>query len=230
MKLPPPAQPLIWPLLAWSTLALAAIMAPAGALLALASGTAPAPLMPAAAPVLAVGLMGAGMMGAAAVGRFGIGILLALLAGAGLLLFARELGMAPLHDPLAVGTAMTAACVSFAARGALFARSAGGKGWLVAALVVAGEAGVLAMASARPGALPDWLLALLPAQWASTAIRSALSGVGAGAASPALVALVGTAAATLLVSRLWPRRWPYLVMFTTWLVLSAFVYLGPSPL
>jgi hypothetical protein len=75
-----------------------------------------------------------------------------------------------------------------------------------------------------PGALPGWLLALLPAQWASMAIRSALIGPGTPAAIAALFALGGTAAATLLVARLWPKRWPYLIMFTTWLGFSALVW------
>jgi hypothetical protein len=195
-------------------------------MLLLADATAPAPLVLAGAPILAVGLMGAGMIGAAADGRFWIGVLLAIIAGAGLLLLARGLGLPSLRDPLSIGLAISAACVSFAARGALFARSAAGKGWLIAVLVVMGEAAILATASARPGTLPDWLLALLPAQWASMAIESAVTGTGALAASAALVALIGTAAATLLVARLWPRRWPYLVMFTTWLGLSALVYHG----
>ena len=227
MKFLPQAQPLTWPLLAWSSLALAGIVAPAGAMLLIIEATNPASLVLAGAPILAVGLMGAGMIGAAAAGRFWVGILLAVLAGAGLLLFAHVLGMPPLQDPLSIGLAMATACVSFAARGALFARSAAGKGWLIAVCVVAGEAGILATALARPGALPDWLLALLPAQWANMAIQSALTDTGARAANWALVALVGTATATLLVARLWPRRWPYAVMFTAWLGLSALVYLRP---
>ncbi|QDH35237.1 hypothetical protein E2E27_13455 [Porphyrobacter sp. YT40] len=95
---------------------------------------------------------------------------------------------------------------------------------MIAVFVVAGEAAILATAAARPEALPEWLLALLPAQWASMAIAGAWTGMGAGLAGAALVALAGTAAATLLVARLWPRRWPYLVMFTAWLALSALVY------
>jgi hypothetical protein len=74
--------------------------------------------------------------------------------------------------------------------------------------------------------LPDWLLALLPAQWASAAIQTALAGTGLRAAIPELLALTGTAMATLLVTRLWPRRWPYLIMFTAWLGLSALVLAG----
>ena len=41
---------------------------------------------------------------------------------------------------------------------------------------------------------------------------------------PALIALAGTAATTLLAARLWLHRWPYLLMFTAWLGLSALVY------
>ena len=81
--------------------------------------------------------------------------------------------------------------------------------------VVGGEAAMLLTAWVMPGALPDWLLVLLPAQWASMAIQSAMGGNGILAASSALIALGGTAAATLLVWRLWPRRWPYAIMFTT---------------
>ncbi|WP_086608265.1 hypothetical protein [Erythrobacter donghaensis] len=178
----------------------------------------------AGAAILAVGLMGAGIIGAAAAARFWIGIVLALLAGAGLLLLAQVIGMPPLQDPLWTGLAIAAASFSFAARGALFARSAAAKGWLIAVFVVAGEAAILATASARPGTLPEWLLALLPAQWASMAIAGAWTGTGADVAGAALIALAGTAAATLLVANLWPRRWPYLVMFSAWLALSALVY------
>ena len=83
-------------------------------------------------------------------------------------------------------------------------------------------------AAAMPGALPGWLLALLPAQWASAAIQTTLTTSGAGVALSELIALAGTAAATLLVAALWPRRWPYLVMFTTWLGLSALVWHFPA--
>jgi hypothetical protein len=71
------------------------------------------------------------------------------------------------------------------------------------------------------------LLTLLPAQWASTAIQTALTGTGTRAASSALLALGGTAATTLLVAALWPRRWPYLLMFTAWLGMSALVWQRP---
>ena len=90
--------------------------------------------------------------------------------------------------------------------------------------VVLGEASVLLIAFVFPGALPNWFLALLPAQWASIALQTALFGTGTVAALPVLVALAGTAATTLLARRLWLKRWPYLLMFTTWLALSALVY------
>ncbi len=179
--------------------------------------------------ILAVALMGVGMLAAAATGRMRTGIALALATGAGLMLLARATGLPALAHLLPAGVAMAFAGVSFAARGALFARSAGARGWWIALFVVAGEAAMLATAAARPGALPEWLLALLPAQWASAALRTALAGTGTLAAGSELLALGGTAAATLLVARLWPRRWPYLVMFCTWLALSALVLHRPAP-
>jgi hypothetical protein len=189
----------------------------------------PTPLTLVASPILAVGLMGVGMIGAAAAGRLWVGVLLALLTGAGLIVLAQAMGLPPLPHPLSTALAMLVASVSFAARGALFARSAGARGWWIAVFVVAGEAAILATASAMPGALPAWLLVLLPAQWASTAIETALTGTGTAAASSPLIALAGTAAATLLVALLWPRRWPYLIMFTAWLGLSALVWHRPAP-
>lgn len=182
-----------------------------------------------AAPLLAVGLMSVGMIGAAVAGRLWIGVGLAVLTGAGLIVLARALGLPPLPHPLSIGLAVLVASISFAARGTLFARSAGARGWWIAVFVVAGEAAILATAYAMPGALPAWLLVLLPAQWASTAIQTALAGTGTAAASSPLIALAGTAAATLLVARLWPRRWPYLIMFTAWLALSALVWHRPAP-
>ena len=179
--------------------------------------------------ILAVGLMGVGMIAAAAARRLWIGVLLALLAGAGLILFARALGMPPLPHPFSTGLAVIISSFSFAARGALFARTASGKGWWIAVFVVAGETAMLVTASALPGALPDWLLVLLPAQWASIALQTALIGTGTRAASSALLALAGTAAVTLLVVRMWPRRWPYVLMFTAWLGLSALVWCRPAP-
>lgn len=217
-------QPPTWPFLAWSCVALAGIVAPAMAMLLLVNAPTPVSLVLVVGPILAVGLMGAGMIAAAAAGRLWVGMLLSVLTGAGLILLARALGMPTLPSPLSIGLAVLIASISFAARGALFARSAAGKGWWIAVFVVAGEAAVVLTASARPGMLPDWLLALLPAQWANLAIQSALTGTVTGAASSALIALGGTALATLLVARLWPRRWPYLIMFTAWLGLSALVY------
>ena len=220
----PPAQPPVWPLLVWLTVGSAGIAAPALALVLLADPSACAPLAALAGAVLAVGLMGAAMIAAAASGSLWIGLALALLAGAGLIGLAHMLGMPSLPHPLSTGLAIAIASFSFAARGALFARSASDKGWLVAVAVVAGEAAILVTASAAPDALPTWLLVLLPAQWASAAIQATLTGPGAFAASAALLALAGTAAATLLVAWLWPRRWPYLVMFTAWLGFSALVW------
>lgn len=176
------------------------------------------------APVLAVGLMGAGMISAAIAGRFRVGVIAALLNGAGLVLLALALGLPAFGDPLAAVLAAVIASVSFAARGSLFALSAAPRGWWVALAIVAGEAAVLLTAIAMPGAWPGWVLALLPAQWATIVLQSALTGTGTRLAAAALIALAGTAAATALVTRLWPRRWPYLVMFTTWLGLSALVW------
>jgi hypothetical protein len=48
---------------------------------------------------------------------------------------------------------------------------------------------------------------------------------GAAASAPAAAA----SAVTLLVARLWPRRWPYGLMFTAWLGLSALVWHRPGP-
>ncbi|WP_373487371.1 hypothetical protein [Blastomonas sp.] len=223
------AQPLSWPILAWLSVALAGVAAPVLAMLLLVDAHGSAPLALVCGPIVAVGLMGVGMIAAAADGRLWIGVLLALLTGAGLILLARALGTPPLPHPLSTGLAVIIASISFAARGTLFARSASDKGWLIAIAVVAGEVAFLSTALALPDTLPDWLLALLPAQWASIAIQTALTGTGTRAASSALFALAGTAAATLLVARLWPRRWPYLLMFTTWLALSALVWYRPGP-
>lgn len=197
-------------------------------MLLLVCGPAPTSLTLVGGPILAVGLMGAAMIGSAAAGRLWIGIFLALLSGAVLIMLARSLDMPPLIHPFSTGLAVLIASISFAARGTLFARSASDKGWLIAVSVVAGEAAVVATALALPDALPDWLLVLLPAQWASIAIQTALTGAGTRAAISALFALAGTAAATLLVAWLWPRRWPYAVMFAVWLGLSALVWYKPA--
>lgn len=221
MNAPPLLPPVVTPRAAWLTAGLAGFAIPALAL-ALLGGAA-------AGPVLAVGLMGAGMIAGAIAGRLWIGIALALLAGAGLMALALARGMPGPGDPLAACLALVIASLSFAARGALFARSGGARGWWIALAVVGGEAAMVATAAADPAALPGWLLALLPAQWATTAIGTALAGSGVLAAGPVLLALGGTAATTLLVALLWPRRWPYLVMFSAWLGLSALVYHHPPP-
>ncbi len=169
------------------------------------------------------------MIAAAAAGRLWIGVLLALLAGVGLMQLARALGMPALPHPVSTGLAVVIASVSFAARGALFSRAIPKYPWAMALFVVAGEASMLFVAAADPDVLPAWLLVLLPAQWASTAIQTALTGTGTRAASSALFALAGTAASTLVVARLWPRRWPYLLMFTAWAGLSALVWYQPGP-
>ncbi len=190
----------------------------------LTSGSATSPLASISGPVLAVGLMGAGMIGAAAAGRLWIGVALALMSGTGLIVLALALGMPPLPHPLAIAAVACISSLSFAARGALFAVSAAGRGWWIAVFVVAGEAAIVVTALVSPDALPDWLLVLLPAQWASLAIQSAFAGANARLAGAALIALAGTAASTLVVARLWPRRWPYAIMFTAWLGLSALVW------
>lgn len=200
--------------LPWLVVGLSGIAMPFAALMML-DGT--------RAPIIALGLMATGMIGAAVAGSFRTGIVVALVAGVGLFVMALALGLGARPDPVWLGAALVIASASFAARGALFARSAGAIGWWIALAIVAGEGAILATALALPGTLPPWLLALLPAQWAATALAAALGGAGSPVAAMSLLALGGTAAATLLVARLWPRRWPYLVMFTAWLALSALV-------
>ncbi len=209
---------------AWAVALLAGVAMPAALLLAGPVGVAGV-----GAPVLAAGLMGIGLIGTAAAGRFWPGFGIAVLAGLGLVLLLRGAGFGPLPHPFSTGLAVLVACLSFAARGALFARALGGRGWLMALFVVAGEAATLVATATLPGLLPPWLLALLPAQWASMALSTALLGTGTRAASSALFALAGTAAATLLVASLLPRKWPYAIMFTTWLALSALVMHRPVP-
>jgi hypothetical protein len=229
MKLVSRAQPLASPILAWFTVVMIGVAAPALTMLWLANASASTAMVAVSGPIMAVGLMGTGMIAAAAAGSLRTGVLLALLTGAGLMMLAWLTGMAPPPHPLSTAVAIVIACTSFAARGALFARSASDKGWWIAVFVVTGEVAILATALALPDALPGWLLALLPAQWASMAIQTLLIGDSIFAASSALLALAGTAAATLLVVGLWPRRWPYLVMFTAWLGFSALVWHYPSP-
>ena len=209
--------------MAWAVAGVAGAAAPALALLVLAGAADRLGFAQRAAPVVAVGLMASGMIAAAAAGRLRTGVLAAGKVGAGLVLIALALGRTAAGNLPGAAIAIAVASTSFAARGTLFARSAGARGWWIALAVVAGEAAMLATAAALPGRLPAWLLALLPAQWASMAVRSALGGGGTLAAWAPLLALGGTAAATLLVARLWPRRWPYLAMFTTWLAMSVVV-------
>lgn len=206
-------------------IALALLLPPALAMLALQDVAAPAPLALQGGPILALGLMGVGMIAAAAAGRFWLGLGLALLGGIGLIQLARLLGMPSLPHPFSTGLAIIIASFSFAARGALFAKAQGRAGVWVALFVVGGEAAILLSAAL----MPAWLLTLLPAQWATTAIQTALTGTGTRAASSALIALAGTGAMTLIVTRLLPRKWPYALMFTTWLALSALVAERPGP-
>lgn len=229
MNVARPLQPVTRPVLAWLTVALFGFLAPALSMVLLVDAAVPSRLAAIGGPILAVGMMGTGMIGAAVAGRLWIGVLLSVLAGAGLLLLAFGLGAPMSPHPLSLVLAVVIASLSFAARGALFARSGAGKGWWIAVFVVAGEAAILVTASIEPGMWPGWLLVLLPAQWANMAIQSALVGTGALSASAAMVALGGTAAATLLVVRMWPRRWTYVVMFTTWLALSALVWHWHGP-
>ena len=206
--------------------ALAGLFVPAFAVLVLAG--APGGAAAIGGPVLAAGMMGAGMISASASGGLRTGIGLGLLSGMVLIALASLLGLPVLDHLLATAMPALFAAISFAARGALFALSGGRRGWWIALAVVSGEAAMLAVAAVQPGALPDGLLALLPAQWASAALGSALAGGGAMGAPFELLALAGTAAATLLVAGLWPRRWTYLVMFTTWVALSALVWRWPA--
>ncbi len=223
--LSPAPAPNSAPVLAWVCAAAMGAIGPALALFLLRDGSAPLAFMD--VPLVAIGVMGAGMISAAASGRLAVGVVFSLATGAGLILLARALGLPSLLHPLATALVVAIASLSFAARGALFARSALDKGWWVAVAVVAGEAAIIATAATQPGALPDWLLVLLPAQWTAMALQSGFAGAGALAAFAPLSALAGTAAATLFVVILWPARWTYAVMFTTWIALSALVWHYP---
>lgn len=216
-----------WPRSAWVTTALVGAALPV--LLILVLSPAPSALTSASGPILTLGLMGVGIIGAATAGNVWVGIVLALLNAACLTGLALALGMQKLPAPLSTIVVMGIASGSFTARGALFAKTLARKGWLMALFVVAGEASVLLIAFALPGALPHWFLALLPAQWASIAIQTTLMGAETLGAAPVLLALAGTAATTLLAARLWMHRWPYLLMFTAWLGLSALVYFWSTP-
>ncbi len=216
-----------WPASSWTTMTLVGVAVPV--LLMLVLSAAPSSLLLKSGPVFTLGLMGVGIIAASIIGYFWIGVLLALVNGAGLVVLAFALGMSTLAHPTSTGLAMVIASGSFAARGALFSKTLSRKGWLMALFVVTGEASVLLIASLWPGALPDLFLALLPAQWSSIAIQTALTGTGTLEALPVLIALAGTAATTLLATKLYPRPWPYLLMFTAWLGLSAVVYFESLP-
>lgn len=228
MKLLTSNSPMTRPAPAWYTTALLGLAAPVLLMLVLAAESPPRAL--ASGAIFTLGLMGVGIIGSATAGRFWVGVLLALLTAGCLLVLALALGMPALPHPLSTGFAMVIASFSFAARGALFSKTLAHKGWLMALFVVAGEASVLLIVAVWPGVLPDWFLALLPAQWASIAIQTAFTGTGTLAAMPVLIALAGTAATTLLAAKLWLNRWPYLLMFTTWLGLSALVFFWSSPM
>ncbi|MEM6857705.1 MAG: hypothetical protein AAF559_07520 [Pseudomonadota bacterium] len=218
-----------WPVLAFSALALMALIAPFGAMLLIGEGPVGRRPELISGPILALGMMGAGMIGGAIFGRFLIGVGLASLTGLTIILTA-SLAVTPGFSLSAsFAPVLLLASVSFAARGALFARSAGGKGWWIALFVVMGEAAIIVTAATMPGALPEWLLALLPAQWASMEGQAVVAGgSGVRLISAPLIALGATAAATLFVVSLWPRKWTYAVMFTTWLAASALVHNAPD--
>lgn len=226
MQLLTSERPPNWSTPAWYTTAIAGVALPV--LLMLVLWAASSPLAVAGGPILTLGLMGVGLIAAATAGHFGVGVLLALLTASGLVLLALALGMPAPPHLFSIVLAMVIASGSFAARGALFAKTMTHRGWWMALFVVAGEASVLLIAYTLPGALPAWFLALLPAQWASIAIQTALTGTGTAAAMPVLTALAGTAATTMLAARLWRQRWPYLLMFTAWLGLSALVYFSSA--
>jgi hypothetical protein len=215
--------------MAWICAGLTAVVAPIATVIYFSLTPDPPPWTLVGGPILAVALMGAGIIGAAAAGRFATGVLLSLIGAGTVIAVASVLVSTALINPLALVIAALVASISFAARGALFARSMEARGWWMALAVVAGEGAIVVTALADPAALPRWLLVLLPAQWATIAVQNALAGAGAFAASSALIALGGTAAATMLVTALWPRRWTYVIMFTVWLSLSALVYHRPAP-
>lgn len=216
-----PTPPPSWPILAWFSVAVMGVVAPIAASLMTMGNNA------ASSPILALGLMGVGIIAASILGNFWTGVGLALVNAVCLIGVSIAVGT-PLQADGSLAIVALIASLSFAARGALFALSGAGKGWLIAVFVVAGEAAILLTAMAMPEALPQWLLALLPAQWASMAIAAALFGPGMWTAIWELIALAGTALATLFVARLWPKRWTYSVMFAIWIAMSALVYYQPG--
>lgn len=221
-------EPPVWPLAAWLTAFLISVAGPLAAIVTMARADLTGPLSGVAAPVLALGMMGVAMIGSAVTGRLWVGVVLAGINAAFLGSVCAASGLLSPALSLFLGAAVLAASISFAARGSLFALSATPRGWLVAFGVVAGEAAIVLTALFQPGALPDWLLALLPAQWASIALQSAFSESVSAQTLASIAALVGTAAATMFVTYMWPRRWTYGIMFTTWLALSAVVWSAGS--
>lgn len=213
-----------WQKRAWGVAALAGVVVPVLSMAVLLLIFSPQAL--ASGPIFTLALMGVAIIGAAIAGRFWVGGGLALLNAACLCALALLMGMPAVAHPLSTVFAMVIASGSFAARGALFATTMSTRGWLMALFVVAGEASVLLLAWLFPGALPSWILALLPAQWASVAIQAAFTGAGTVAALAVLIALAGTMLTTLLAARLYPRPWPYPLMFVTWLGMSALVYMA----
>lgn len=213
-----------WQSWAWFTTALVGVVVPVLSMVWLLTAFSPQAL--ASGPVFTLALMGVAIIAAATAGRFWVGGALALLNAACLFALALLMGMPAVAHPLSAVLALVIASGSFAARGALFATTMSTRGWLMALFVVAGEASVLLLAWLFPGALPTWILALLPAQWASVAIQAAFTGAGTLAAQAVLIALSGTMLTTLLAARLYPRPWPYPLMFVTWLGMSALVYMA----
>ena len=209
--------------LGWLCAPLVGALGASATLLPYIDPTASTTAIQAMGPIFAIGLMGSGMIGAALTGSFAKGMMIALVCGLFLTGLSFALGTPFEANLLALGIAIAIASVSFAARGALFARSAGDRGWFIASAIVAGEGAILVTAFLIPDALPKWLLSLLPARWASLAIQSTGAEKLPHFIYP-LLALGGTAAATALVTKLLPKRMPYLIMFTVWLCLSTLVY------
>lgn len=219
-----PTKPPIWPAAAWLTAFLISVAGPLTAVIIMARAELSAPPLGAVAAVLVLGMMGVAMIASAVTGRLWIGALLAGVNAVCLTLTCMAFDLLAHSISALFVVTVLAASISFAARGSLFALSASPGGWLVAFGVVAGEAAIVLTALFEPGVLPDWLLALLPAQWASIALQSAFFEGATAQALASIVALLGTAAATMFVTYMWPRRWTYGIMFTTWLALSAVVW------
>lgn len=217
-------EPPVWPAAAWLTAFLISVAGPLAAIIIMARAELSVPSLGAVSAVLVLGMMGVAMIGSAVTGRLWVGVLLAGVNAAILTMLCLAFDLLTPGTSTFLLVTVLIASISFAARGSLFALSANPRGWLVAFGVVAGEAAIIFTALFEPDALPDWLLALLPAQWANIALQDAFSaGLGAQALA-SIVALLGTAAATMFVTYQWPRRWTYAVMFTTWLALSAYVW------